>query len=127
MTQSRSPLASADDMELTEQEIVRRKQFMEFQEEDVERLSAIGDLARQYADAVIDDFYTHLMAFDETKSFFKDPAVLQRVKSLQKDYFLRLTQGNYDLAYMRDRLKIGPIPEHLGLPAKSYPALYNFF
>ncbi len=107
MTQSRSPLASADDMELTEQEMVRRKQFLEFQDDDVQRLGAIGDLALQYADAVIDDFYTHLMAFDETKSFFKDPAhehIGLPVKSYlgMYNFYLRAVAGRLTSAFKGD-------------------------
>ena len=83
--------------DITEQELVRRKDFLEFREEDVGNLASINDLAQQYADSVIDEFYKHLLSFDETRTFFQDPEVLQRVKNSQQEYFLRLTQGNYNL------------------------------
>src|SRR5260370_3921193 len=46
---------------------------------------------------------------------------------MQKEYFLRLTQGNYDLAYTQNRLTIGAIHERIGLPVKSYLGMYNFY
>jgi rsbT co-antagonist protein RsbR len=39
-------------------------------------------------------------SFEDTSSFFLDPKVLQRVKNA---YFLRLSQGDYDLAYAQNR------------------------
>jgi rsbT co-antagonist protein RsbR len=123
--------AAADDhggdIGITEQELVLRKQFLELGEDDIKRLTAINDLARRYADSVIEDFYRHLLSFEDNRSFFGDPQVLQRVKNMQKEYFLRLTQGNYDLAYTQNRLRIGAIHERIGLPVKSYLGMYNFY
>jgi rsbT co-antagonist protein RsbR len=117
----------ADGVEISEQELAHRKQFLELGDADVARLTGINDLARRYADEVIDDFYRHLMSFDDTRSFFGEPQVLQHVKSMQREYFLRLTQGNYDLGYVQDRLRIGAIHERIRLPTKSYLGMYNFY
>jgi rsbT co-antagonist protein RsbR len=116
-----------EEAEITEAELTRRKDFLEFNDEDVKRLTGVNDVARRYADTVIDDFYAHLLSFEDTRAFFSDPHVLEHVKSMQKEYFLRLTQGNYDLAYTRNRLKIGAIHERIGLPVKSYLGMYNFY
>ena len=58
----------ADGVEISEQELAQRKKFLEFAEEDIKRLSGIGDLARRYADAVIDDFYEHLLGFEDSRA-----------------------------------------------------------
>jgi len=112
---------------ISEQELLRRKDFLEIGEADLKRIASINDLAERYADSVIEDFYRHLLNFEETRVFFQNPATLQRVKNLQKDYFLRLTQGNYDVAYAQNRLRIGAIHEQVGLPVKSYLGMYNFY
>lgn len=116
-----------DGIEIDEEELANRKRFLELGDDDVGRLTGINDLARRYATTVIDDFYRHLMSFEETRGFFSDPQVLQRVKSMQKEYFLRLTEGNYDRAYVQDRLRIGAIHERIRLPIKSYLGMYNFY
>jgi rsbT co-antagonist protein RsbR len=67
------------------------------------------------------------MSFEETRGFFKDPKVLQRVKNSQKEYFLRLTKGNYDQQYIANRLKIGAVHERIDLPIQSYLGMYNFY
>lgn len=122
-----APPDAASGIEISDQELARRKAFLEINGEDVANLTGINELAERYADRVIEDFYRHLLTFDETRAFFGDPQSLQRVKRLQKEYFLRLTQGEYDLAYMRDRLTIGAIHERIGLPVKSYLGMYNFY
>ena len=118
---------AADSMEITDQEISRRKQFLEFRPDDAEVLRALGDVARRYADPVIEDLYRHFLSFDETREFFRDPRVLERVKQLQKEYFLRLTEGDYGADYVANRLRIGTVHEHINLAPKWYLGAYNFY
>lgn len=133
MDQRAATLRSVDDQlseggtELTEQELLRRKDFLEFRDDDVANLTRINSLAQRYADSVIEDFYRHLLSFQETRSFFQDPEVLRRVKNAQQEYFLRLTHGNYNLAYAENRLRIGAIHERAGLPIKAYLGMYNYY
>lgn len=122
---TRQPLMQ--EMGLTAQEIARRKAFLLFRDEDVEYLRGLHESAEKYADAVTEDFYDHLLAFEESRAFFSDPAVLARVKSAQKQYFLRLTQGDYDAAYVEDRLRVGTAHERINLPLKLYLGAYNFY
>jgi rsbT co-antagonist protein RsbR len=115
------------EMEVDEEEVARRKAFLQFRDEDVEALMGLRDLARKYADPVIDEFYEHILAFEETKSFFRDPKVLARVKRLQKDYFVRLTEGEYGKSYVANRLKVGAVHERVSLEPKWYLGMYSFY
>jgi rsbT co-antagonist protein RsbR len=115
------------DMEIDEAEVARRKEFLEFGKEDAETLKGLGELARKYADPVIEDFYRHILSFEETRAFFRDPKLLERVKQQQKEYFLRLTEGEYGADYMADRLRIGAAHERVGLAPKWYLGMYNFY
>ena len=115
----------ATDLELPAEELARRKQWLEFTAEDESLLEELNRLASEYADEVIEDLYEHFLAFTDTSSFFADPAVLEYVKERQRTYFLRLTQGNYDAEYVRDRLKIGAVHEEIGLDVKWYLGAYN--
>lgn len=109
------------------EEIKRRKAFLEFTDADAAVLEGANELATRYADAVIEEFYQHLLAFDETRAFLSDPEVLRHVKSMQKTYFMRLTQGNYEDDYVANRIKIGEIHERIDLPVKSYFGMYCFY
>ena len=74
-------LALMQEMRLGEEEITRRKAFLEFGPDDIEQLHGVHDLASEYAEGVIEDFYSHLSSFEESKQFFTDSAVLARVKA----------------------------------------------
>jgi rsbT co-antagonist protein RsbR len=119
--------SAPDALPITDEELDRRKAFLELRDEDIENLTGMAETASRYADSVIDSFYEHLLSFEEEAAFFKDPQVLEHVKSMQRKYFLRLTQGDYDIAYAQDRLKIGATHERIGLPIKSYLGMYNFY
>jgi len=120
-------LTLAEMMNISDHELARRKQILEFGPEDEERLQKLAMVSEDYAQEVIDAFYRHLLSFEEMKAFFPDSELLNRVKAKQKAYFVRLTQGNYDLDYVEDRLKIGAIHEQIDLPVKFYLSMYNFY
>jgi rsbT co-antagonist protein RsbR len=130
MAESTDPLLGQDllaEMGFTDDEIARRKAWLEFAEEDVQRLRELNELAQGYADEVIEDLYRHFLSFEETRSFFKDPQVLEYVKGMQKAYFRALTQGTYDRDYIAGRLKIGAVHSRIGLELKWYMGAYNFY
>ncbi|MDD5319460.1 MAG: protoglobin domain-containing protein [Methylococcales bacterium] len=116
-----------EELGFTEVEIARRRAFLELGDDDIQELLSINKLAKEYADPVIEAFYKHLLSFEETRVFFQDPGLLERVKRAQKAYFSRLTQGDYDNTYIEDRLNIGAVHERIGLPVKAYLGMYNFY
>lgn len=115
------------EMGLTEEEIARRKEFLEFGEQDVQALRGLNPTVRESLNGFIDAFYQHLLAFEEGRRFFHDPQVLDHVKEQQRRYFLAHTEGNYDLDYVEDRLNVGAVHERIGLPVKSYLGMYSFY
>jgi rsbT co-antagonist protein RsbR len=114
-------------MEMDEQEVARRKEFLEFGPEDVERLKGLAPIAARYAQPVIEEFYRHLLSFEETRSFFSDPKMLEHVKKMQTEYFRRLTEGDYGAEYVSNRLRIGTVHERVGLAPKWYLGSYSFY
>ncbi|HTN51607.1 MAG TPA: protoglobin domain-containing protein [Anaeromyxobacter sp.] len=115
------------EMEMGEAEVARRKAFLELRDEDVEALKGLREIARKYVDPVVEDLYRHFLSFEETRAFFRDPAALERVKRLQKDYFLRLTEGDYGSDYVSNRLRIGTVHERIELAPKWYLGAYSFY
>ncbi len=112
---------------MSDDEVARRKAFLDFSDDDVKVLEGVDEIAIRYADSMIEDFYRHLLAFDETRAFFADPELLKHVKNMQKLYFMRLTQGHYDEEYVANRIRIGQVHERVGLPVKSYLGMYCFY
>jgi signal transduction histidine kinase/HPt (histidine-containing phosphotransfer) domain-containing protein len=115
------------DNELTSDEIHARKAFLNFTAEDMRRLEALAPLGRQSADALIEALYKHFLSFDYTRGFFRNQAMLNRVKRLQKAYFTRLMAGGYGKQYVANRLLVGFVHERIGLSVKIYLGAYNMY
>ncbi len=125
MRKPRSAANRLAENRLSDREISARKAFLEFGAADAKRLAALAPLARKYANEVIEELYAHFLSFAETRDFFRDQATLNRVKRLQKRYFLRLTSGRYDRKYIADRLLVGAVHERIGLVVKLYLGAYR--
>ena len=80
-----------DKFGMDERERTARLRFLDFSPEDARRLRSIHETAKTYAQDVIDKLYEHILSFEDTRKFFDNPAVLERVKELQKRYFVQLT------------------------------------
>jgi rsbT co-antagonist protein RsbR len=119
--------ALAEAIGLGAEELAMRKRFLAFDDSDAHRLAEIYDLTQEHVDQVIEAFYDHLLSFPETAAFFRDPRLLEHVKGRQKEYFIRLTQGDYEQAYVADRLRLGSIHEKIGLPVRSFLGMYAFY
>lgn len=115
------------EMNINQQDIERRKEWLEFTEKDVKHLSELNNIALGYADELIKSLNVHFKKFEESSQIFDNPEVLKRVKILQKEYFLRLTQGNYDSNYIEERLNVGSVHASIGLDVKWYLGAYNYY
>jgi rsbT co-antagonist protein RsbR len=115
------------EMNINDQDIERRKEWLEFTKRDVSHLAELNSIAQGYADELIKSLNAHFKKFEESSQIFDNPEVLNRVKVLQKEYFLRLTQGNYDSKYIEERLKVGSVHASIGLDVKWYLGAYNFY
>lgn len=112
-------------MGLDDAAIARRKAFHEFGEEDTRLLKGVHDRLREVRRSFVDDFYSHLLKFEETRRFIQDAATLERLKHTQSVYFDGLTAGDYGREYVHDQLRVGLAHERAGLEPKWYIGAYN--
>ena len=73
----------------------------------------------------MDEFYAHLLKFDETRRFIPDTESLERLKRTQAAYFESLTAGDYGPGYVLDRLRVGIVHQRIGLEPKWYIGAYS--
>ena len=105
----------------------QRLQFLGLTPRDAELLRALRPLLEEHVVAIEDAFYEHLLSFPETAQLLRDHTTVERLKKLQRDYLLRLTDGNFDDAYFDDRLRIGKTHERVGLSPRWYLLAYNHY
>jgi diguanylate cyclase (GGDEF)-like protein len=117
----------AQSMNLSEEEVARRKAFLEFRESDAALLREIHEHieAIRVDDVFTDLFYYHLRSFPELRKFIPDDHTVRRLKAIQAQYFKRLTAGEYDGDYVLDRLRVGYVHQQVGLEPKWYTGAYR--
>lgn len=126
MTIGREEKATSISSGLGDKEIALRKAWLEFTFDDEAMIrEEIDSLVSSRLDELMDSMYSHFLSFEDTRSFFPDPEILRRAKSAQKEYFIRLTKGNYDTSYVHDRLKVGSTHHRIDLDPKWYIGAYN--
>ena len=107
------------------QEITRRKAFLEFDETDASLLTELHAHLQDVSQRFVDDFYTHLLKFEETRRFIPDAPALERLKQTQASYFDSLTAGDYGPEYVHQRLLVGVTHQRIGLEPKWYLGAYS--
>jgi len=107
------------------EEIEARKRWQELGSEDEKLIAEIDQVVAGKTDDLIKTMYSHFLAFPQTKKFFPDEATLKRAQSAQAQYFLRLTKGNYDQQYVKERLRVGSTHYRIGLDPHWYLGAYG--
>ena len=106
-------------------EAEQRKAFLEFGAQDARLLVELHALLADQASFFVDDFYAHLLSFEDTRRLIPDEATLNKLKKTQLSYFNRLTAGEYDADYLQDRLRIGVAHQRADLAPQWYIGAYN--
>lgn len=105
----------------------QRLKFLGLTPRDAESLRALRPLFEQHIATVEDAFYDELLAFPETAQLLSDHTTVERLKKLQRNYLMRITEGLFDDAYFEDRLRIGKTHERVGLSPRWYLLGYNIY
>ncbi len=112
------------DLSMSDEEIAGRKIWLEFGKNDESNIAALDSLVREHVDELLDFLYDHFLAYDDTASFFSNEEVLKRAKAGQRDYFLKLTCGDYGRDYVANRLNVGSTHYRIGLDTRWYLGAY---
>ncbi|MBC2769824.1 EAL domain-containing protein [Pusillimonas minor] len=110
---------------LDDDEIHQRKAFLELTDEDALRLRRAHELLGKESKRFADAFYAHLSRFDAIKPLLEGDGRLDRLKHVQGQYFNTLTAGDYGPDYVRDRLRVGLVHQHIGLEPTWYLGAYR--
>ncbi|OIQ98667.1 phytochrome-like protein cph2 [mine drainage metagenome] len=109
------------------EDIAQRKRFLEFSDADIELLGEIHKYLEDKSidEFFIDSFYQHLYSFPALQKLLPDESTINRLKAVQRQYFMRLTAGDYGDDYVLDRLRVGYAHQRVGLEPKWYTGAYR--
>jgi signal transduction histidine kinase len=103
----------------------RRLAFLDFGSGDAANLAELRAFGAANVDGIVDDFYDHLMAFEETRRFLDSAERVAQLKRTQRAYFLRMLDANFDREYFESRLRVGAA--HAGIDLKPEWYLGTYF
>ncbi|MFW6435080.1 MAG: globin-coupled sensor protein [Halovenus sp.] len=113
---------------LDDEEIEWRKDFLNFDGDDVARLDGLSETFAASADEIADRFYENLQQYEQTRAVIdRSPKDVEQLKGTQRAYWRTLTGGEYDLSYFTTRARIGKLHDLLEMPVKQYVGQYGLY
>lgn len=113
---------------LNEEEIAWRKEFINFSEDDIERLGRFEEPFETHNEEIADSFYNHLTDFKETRAVIgRSPKDIEHLKLTQAAYLTTLADDEYGTEYFHNRARIGKLHDILDMPMKHYIGQYNVY
>lgn len=112
----------AEQLQITEMEIEKRKKLLEFSEEDAELLRSYKPMIAKYLDGIVESFYENQLKVPEIALLIGDAETFRRLKSAMYRYVLDLFDGHYDDEYVNRRSRIGKVHQRIGVSSKLYIA-----
>ena len=105
----------------------RRLAYLDFRSEDEERIAGIRHHVAANVDGMVDAFYAYLARFEDTRPILGDLEQIDRLKTLLRDYFLRMTDGRFDADYFESRLRVGAAHARIDLRPEWYLGAYSLY
>lgn len=107
-------------MQITEREITRRKEFLGLGSEEITLLISCKPFIEEDIDGIVETFYTLQTSIEEVALLIGDADTLKRLHSAQRKYVLDLFSGRTDIDYVNNRLRIGLVHKRMGVEPKLY-------
>ena len=104
----------------------QRRRFVDLQEEDLARIAAIKDLLARHADEHAAAFFNYLSKLPEAAALFKNRNLLEQVKQRKHAHIIAMAGGNYDRAYVEQRIELGVLYSKAPLDARLFLGAFNW-
>ncbi|XXG31400.1 MAG: protoglobin domain-containing protein [Ferrovum myxofaciens] len=101
-------------------ELASRKTFIGLEESDFLLLQASLPKDKEVLAEIAQTLNIHLAQLDETRLYFSDPEVAQRLQQAQVDYFHSLFTGPHDASFFQKRFLVGQRHHQIGLKPEWY-------
>jgi len=109
-----------EQLRISDRDIKRRKELLDFTQEDKNILLSLKPLIAEFIDIIVDDFYSVQVEVEEIARLIGDAETLLRLKKHMRKYILDLFDGEYGEDYIQSRLRIGMVHKRIGVTPKLY-------
>jgi signal transduction histidine kinase len=102
-------------------------EYFQYGSEEQALLARLRDALDKHAEALVADFYRHLLSFPGTRNLLRDPEVTKRLLTVQREYLLSLAGPTLDDAYVAQRRRIGDVHARLGVEPTWVLGAYSLY
>lgn len=113
--------------QIDDEQLAARKAFLKLTPDDERAVAELRQWFDRIGPELIENFYAHLLSHESTASHLRDPALVKRLKRLQRQYFEDLVSGRYDADFASRRLAVGRRHQQIGLEPRWYLGAYNIY
>ena len=113
--------------QLTARELRIRKAFVGLDMAATRALQALRPWMEAHVHEVVEEFYAHLLRFEQPRWLLADPERLAHVKAAQTESLLSFTAGHFDMEYVASRLTIGRTHARVGVTPQWYLGAFSTF
>jgi hypothetical protein len=113
--------------QLTPRGLRIRKAFVGLDLAATRALQALRPWMEAHVHEVVEEFYAHLLRFEQPRWLLADPQRLAHVKAAQTRSLLSFTAGTFDMAYVAGRLAIGHTHARVGVTPQWYLGAFSTF
>jgi rsbT co-antagonist protein RsbR len=112
-------------LQLSPDDIERRKAFVGLQPDDITWIAAIKNLVVCDVDRYASTFFGHLANIEEASGLIRNRSLLEQAKRLKHEHLVAMVQGEYGRDYMEQRVRLGVIYGRAGLDAKVFLGAFH--
>ena len=112
-------------LEITDQDIARRKAFVGLEPVDIEHIVSTKDIITGKADDLAEEFFAFLRSIEEAAPLFERADVVIEAKRLKREHLIAMVQGKYDKAYVDERLQLGLIYSKVALDVRVFLGAFH--
>jgi signal transduction histidine kinase len=105
----------------------RRLAFLQLGTDDAERLRSLRGLCGPYMAEFVQSFYRHLLSFDETARFLRDPELVQRLKKAQQAHLESMLDAEWNDDYVVRHRRVGDAHAVVGIEPAYFLGAYNHY
>jgi rsbT co-antagonist protein RsbR len=113
------------DMDLTEEDVARRRRIVGLGPRDAERIASIRELIVDHVEEYTAVFFDYLAKLDEGHAVTNNRAVAERARQLKREHLAAMVHTDYGTKYATQRLELAMLYSKAGLDLRVFLAAFH--
>ena len=113
------------ELELTSEDIERRKRIAGLDANDLSRIRSVQELVTRNAEGFTTAFFNHLAGLEEARELVTNRQLADQVRYMKREHLVAMVKGEYGAEYMQQRIALGALYGKAGLEARVFLAAFH--